>query len=97
MTTPPPAPYRDGCGTKAGLISHGEAREALCALCRQYEGYLELERELVPTRPTPPGPLPLTREQVARNRQLLQQSATPVRRPAGARRLHSVPARRDVA
>lgn len=71
---PPAYTYRSGCGTGVGLIDHAAAGEIACPVCRRYELFLEVAHELIPSRPTPPGLLPLSAAQVAKNRRVLQRS-----------------------
>ena len=70
--------YREGCGTFLALRLHQANGEPPCSRClaaedwRRDEHYRSLEREGLPRRPQPAGPLaPVTPEEGARNQALL--------------------------
>ena len=63
---------REGCGTSAGLLLHRSQGEPPCSECLHGEDMRRLEHESIPLRLPPPLAFePVTEDQAARNRDLL--------------------------
>lgn len=77
--------YREGCGTHRGLLLHQAAGESPCPECLRGEAVRRVEHEGIPVRPSPvPDLPPVSPEQAARNRDVLERAVKPVRGRSGS-------------
>ena len=75
--------YRPDCGTHHGLLLHQALSEKPCPECIRGEAVRRIESEGIPNRPSPvPAFAPVTPEQAARNRAVLERAIRPERTPA---------------